>query len=547
MVHPASVKSVESQSIPAQAVGPPKALQSSEVKIEHVKKQATAIEAGSGHQAGQIFLKQQTERVENQANSIQVVPVQRNVQTDPKGSMTNFFKQSDGLATATKQLKKKGICYQYRKIGSCENGAGCRYEHIEKRANGLTQPQSQLHSAKNASIKPQVTFAQAVKVAPVVNQTLPFKHKAVQGLAKAAVQTPPGSPASSTICTISKISVAKQIRSTPPTTPASSSVTKSSKNLSTTKPSSPLSRPAPTEASWDPESLYYGQTTIPVESIDANVITAKLVAYGAEGQSGDSKSFPYLKDLPGEVRNKIWGFAAQCSVYKCVIRWKRSTTDHRNFQPGDGFLPVLPPPALLHVSRESRSYLLGYGHYKLAFGSEYAEPKAYFNFEKDIVFINTKGIDQLRPAIHLMKYEERHQIAHLALPLRDAYMNSDELCRILARLQGLQTCQLLVGDSRADQQYANHTNFRVRLQALMEEYWHKRVDNDPEKLRRGPPKIGFRTIDHRHARFYGIDDLKWYAGEDLNTWYLLRRGYGVREAMGSTFYDGPRTMVLPRR
>ncbi|KAH6671029.1 hypothetical protein B0J14DRAFT_427389, partial [Halenospora varia] len=89
--------------------------------------------------------------------------------------------------------------------------------------------------------------------------------------------------------------------------------------------------------------------------------------------------FTLFPHLPTEIRLQI---------YSHILPGPRQVPIHYKFSPQSatktvtsGFFPVLPPPTILHISSESRTFALE--HLTLAFGSHFNPPKVYFNFEQD--------------------------------------------------------------------------------------------------------------------------------------------------------------------
>ncbi|KUJ12468.1 uncharacterized protein LY89DRAFT_785822 [Mollisia scopiformis] len=477
--------------------------------------------------------------------------------------------QSDGLAVTNK--KKRGVCHQFTRSGTCKNGEECQFNHILKHgasvvSGGQQKPQPVI---ANAAVKKHISFAQAASkglrsVDNPPNSTMKPNDAANPMPSQHARSA---SAASSVSTTVTETSTTSSISSPASSVSslASTTVSKASNISTASVASSKVSYLEITPIkTWDvfaDGKWWAGKLKATTKAkffapyILANQVTAGLLhQYGLASKGkedvfnkGDHGVFHYFPHLPGELRNKIYGYIAVGTVNNVTIKCKESLTLDNIYQPGDGFKSMGAPPAMLHVSSEARSYLLGNGYYELAFGTLYAPARTYVNFAKDRVFINLDGHHQLRPAFGMMSRRDLLRIKLLALPCKHAYGDYQNFFRQLAKMSHLRKVDLLLGDSPDDAKYAQNMKYMSLWRHEMKSQWELRWATAPKVLDRGVPKIDYCLIDGVDARFYGIDDLKWFAGQDNNTLVFDRLGYRVRENMGSGWYEGPKTVRIPRR
>ncbi|TGJ81134.1 hypothetical protein E0Z10_g7623 [Xylaria hypoxylon] len=103
-------------------------------------------------------------------------------------------------------------------------------------------------------------------------------------------------------------------------------------------------------------------------------------------------SFPKFRELPAELRIKVWQFAmpgARTVIIKSPHTRKNVPTslDEALPQALDGEMTwqsTTRIPALLHVSAEARHEALK--HYSLALGVDKAQPRVYIDFNRDTIF-----------------------------------------------------------------------------------------------------------------------------------------------------------------
>lgn len=254
-----------------------------------------------------------------------------------------------------------------------------------------------------------------------------------------------------------------------------------------------------------------------------NTITPRVLAYGL-GDNAEKGVFHYFPNLPGELRNKIWGYAIDNTVNNVTVRWdwggenRAAEFAYRN---GDRLKSRTPPPTLLHVNREARSLMLADGGYELAFGTHYMsekDPKIYFNFATDRLFIHLEGVPQFRPLLGMMARKDILRLRHLALPLRYAFGNSMEVFRLVSRMSHLQTVDLVLGNSPEDLRYSRDTKFLKKCQKMLNFLWEYKWVNAPKVLDRGAPKIRYEVIGEVEARILNIHGLSWWHAETWSRW-----------------------------
>ncbi|TRX89531.1 hypothetical protein FHL15_009575 [Xylaria flabelliformis] len=112
-------------------------------------------------------------------------------------------------------------------------------------------------------------------------------------------------------------------------------------------------------------------------------------------------SFTKFRELPPELRIKIWEFAmpdARTIIVKSpYTRQKRLPASLDGVLPqvqdeGEAWQSPTQVPALLHVNAEARHEALK--HYSLSFGVGKGQPRVYVDFDRDTIFF---GVAELQP------------------------------------------------------------------------------------------------------------------------------------------------------
>jgi len=145
---------------------------------------------------------------------------------------------------------------------------------------------------------------------------------------------------------------------------------------------------------------------------------------GSDGLLKDLESFTCSPKLPADIRLQIWEVAHEprsVDIWVCTTQDKNRNEESRR-QAQYCFITSQPPPARLHVNRESRD--IGLQFYRLDFGTlgggsnPRCSPRIYVNFKNDIIcplgVYQTASRDDFcsRPIRHLAinVYEQRAYI-----------------------------------------------------------------------------------------------------------------------------------------
>lgn len=123
------------------------------------------------------------------------------------------------------------------------------------------------------------------------------------------------------------------------------------------------------------------------------------------------EKFSRFGELPTEIRLKIWLLAAEepRTVHlKCQKEAYSYGTGQRFF--AKSFTSTTPPPAVLHVCRESRSETLS--EYKLSFATPHTPGQVYIAYERDTVRFPSTTLGSLYP-------EELQSIRSMSLEVVD--------------------------------------------------------------------------------------------------------------------------------
>ncbi|CZR52393.1 uncharacterized protein PAC_02270 [Phialocephala subalpina] len=456
--------------------------------------------------------------------------------------ISNGSKQSGKPSRNSK--KKPGICHQFRDHGLCKFGEDCKYRHVQKQQTAFSgvvtihQPKQDA-PAKTDVNNPQLSWAQAASkgARPTVAAKPAFKTKSSPKPKSAP--TPAASantPAKTDIAlkpTAQLPLLVVKAKPAPPSSPSSTTFSlRSASNStvsSTASSASSLASSATLAHDWDPTTSYrawaVGKLRLTTQSkfltpyIVTGQITPQLLAYGV-GDSKKGDEFHYFSYLPGELRNKIWDLVLRDTTNNCIIKCSRNIGEDVVYQIGDGFEAVSPEPAILLVNQESRSFAIG--HYELTFGTNYDSAKVLFNYERDRLFINTEGSHQIAPIFKLMLKRDFRRIVRLALPLRDAYTNAEQIGQSVSSCFRLKSFELVAGNSKEDEPYNQDKRILRKVEEALEFYWVFRWG----KWGKSPPvpKVRVAVIDGVDAHFYGIDNLKWFAGQDTETFNWRRTG-----------------------
>ncbi|KAI1003090.1 hypothetical protein K3495_g5113 [Podosphaera aphanis] len=300
--------------------------------------------------------------------------------------------------------------------------------------------------------------------------------------------------------------------------------------------------------SWDPlrmqwvdnlkprnRKAYLRDVTVNVDGKNIQTVaynTEALLAALTKPEGDKEKKFKHFPNLPPEIRNQIWKYAkldcsSTCYVQLDVKQGTRSPLLMRDTFMGSfhdaidaKFTYHYDVPGLFGACRESRSIMTDmYGKPRIiAFDKYTGKPfpsghgSCRFNFEKDRLFLITRGLTtQLPECVEFMKYEERSQIRHLAIPLKDYFHEAWKVVEALLRFSNLQTLDLIVGDGKDDLDQIGDFDYSRALERSFRKHFSNCLPlahHRKEQILK-PPKVKIEFVNEVQARIWGIDCLKW--------------------------------------
>ncbi|CAD6500535.1 BgTH12-06245 [Blumeria graminis f. sp. triticale] len=237
--------------------------------------------------------------------------------------------------------------------------------------------------------------------------------------------------------------------------------------------------------------------------------------------------------LPAEIRNQVWECARQNCSSSCYVQLDVKQAPGGTYQKIRGKLELVPHPildakftylynipGLFGACRESRSIVNEfYGRPKLiAYNRETKKPypsgqgSCRLNYEHDRLFIITRGTTtQLPEFLDLMKREEQVRIKHIAIPLKDYFLEASKVVHNIARLTNLETLDLIIGDGKDDLRQIGSKDYGHRFEKSLRKY-HKIEDLQRKEKHRNRwliPKVKIEYVNEIQARIWGIDCLQW--------------------------------------
>ncbi|TQS35670.1 hypothetical protein Golomagni_03903 [Golovinomyces magnicellulatus] len=249
--------------------------------------------------------------------------------------------------------------------------------------------------------------------------------------------------------------------------------------------------------------------------------------------SSSKRSFGLFTSLPAEIRNQIWQFAKQDCASTCYVQL------HIKQEPGGrseiiNGKPELVPnpvsdakfsylydvPGLYGACRESRSFVKDlYGKPKMT-AIDINTHKPYpsgkgsciLNYNQDRLFFISRGsTTQLPELVQFLRHEERKQIKHLAIPLRDYFHEEETVVMTLVHFPNLQTIDLVIGDGKEDLErlgnfdYSHYLRRSLRKQYIIDD----RELHEKYRNQWSVPKVKIDHVNEVQAHLWGIDGLKW--------------------------------------
>jgi hypothetical protein len=243
----------------------------------------------------------------------------------------------------------------------------------------------------------------------------------------------------------------------------------------------------------------------------------KSVLFGSSDKASDKEVFQYFELLPAELRIQIWKYAMKNYVGKARVVWKWDDYHMGNYY-HSRLESKNPPPPFLHVNKETRS--LATGHYDLTFATMQSGPETFFNYEQDILFLQTAFASQILPMVKLFHDHERNLIQQLTVPLRDFIHNERGFIDAITRFRDLKCLKLAVADTREDEYWARNPRMAKKVTRAIEALWIRRHRNAPTTV--PLPTVEMMLLDGIVAKFYGIDGITWGGS--------VEREYGTVEA-----------------
>ncbi|KAI6715164.1 hypothetical protein JHW43_002282 [Diplocarpon mali] len=214
-------------------------------------------------------------------------------------------------------------------------------------------------------------------------------------------------------------------------------------------------------------------------------------------------SFPSFGLLPRELRDCIWDSAVVDAISeRRTVRVEFMTIENRPY-----VISRTSAPALLHTCKGSRA--LAMKHFNYAFRTPVPKPLGvYFNLTTDQLFINARGPEDFKWVCLCIAPEDRHQIKHLELPIKDYIRHAEKFIRRLCTFFPLiQTLTVTAGDSTLDQMCVRRGLARKLTGCIstFKERWMRRSGLGAESI----PKVRVATVSALLANKWGIDDLQY--------------------------------------
>ncbi|KAG4428037.1 hypothetical protein IFR05_016479 [Cadophora sp. M221] len=220
--------------------------------------------------------------------------------------------------------------------------------------------------------------------------------------------------------------------------------------------------------------------------------------------------FEYFPLLPGEIRNKIWGYAINNAVREGRnIRVQYHCEGYVGNQGyGEKVVCRTSPPPLLNVCHESHSLTRPF------YGPIFVDKDTYtvINFKHDVLFLHTTGTMQLYNMVRLMGDQDASRVRHLVVSLKeylgDRSRGKDYWGELMSMFCNLKSLKLMVGSGSQDIPFMK-SSYCQGAAFSISEYLKKRFGKDTTKK---APKVEFEVISALRAHAFNIDDLT-YMGE----------------------------------
>ncbi|KAI9048793.1 hypothetical protein LZ554_007624 [Drepanopeziza brunnea f. sp. 'monogermtubi'] len=236
-------------------------------------------------------------------------------------------------------------------------------------------------------------------------------------------------------------------------------------------------------------------------------IPYELLINKAQSDGEVGAVFEFFPILPGELRNKIWGYAA--------INQLKSERTIRIEILGDGFDGNIPrivnrsrPIALLNTSRDARAITMPF--YEQTFVTGVPNPNyIFFNHENDRVFVNTPRYIDFDLFICCLPLDERARIQHMAITVKELQRSKQQVRaggvvgKICDYFPGLKTLTMIAGDARIDGPYTRH----VTRHSVRAEFRRYQLGWDPS--RQNVPEVNGEMVPALLARRWDVDNLPY--------------------------------------
>ncbi|KAH6714098.1 hypothetical protein BKA61DRAFT_735636 [Leptodontidium sp. MPI-SDFR-AT-0119] len=230
--------------------------------------------------------------------------------------------------------------------------------------------------------------------------------------------------------------------------------------------------------------------------------------------------FKHFPLLPGELRNKIWGYAIKNAVKEGRnIRVQYHCEGYVGNQGyGEKVVCRTSPPALLNVCHESHSLTQPF------YGPIFVDKDTYtvINFEHDELFLHTTGPMQLYNMVRLMGDQDASRVRHLVVSLKeylgDRSQGKDYWGTLMSTFCNLKSLKLMVGSGFQDLPFMKKSYCQGAAFSISE-HLKERFGKDTTKK---APKVEFEVISALRAHAFNIDELT-YMGE--GGWGTGQRGW----------------------
>ncbi|EKD13928.1 hypothetical protein MBM_08129 [Drepanopeziza brunnea f. sp. 'multigermtubi' MB_m1] len=223
--------------------------------------------------------------------------------------------------------------------------------------------------------------------------------------------------------------------------------------------------------------------------------------------------FEFFPILPGELRNKIWGYAVINQ-----LKGDRTIRIEILYNGFDGNIPRTPrivnrsaPIPLLNTSRDARAIAMPF--YEKTFTTDVPNPNyILFNHENDRVFVNTPGNFDFVLFIRSLPLDQLPRIRHMAITVKELQRhkypsrnprNGGVVGLISDYFPGLKTLTMIAGDARIDGPYVR----KVTRHSVRAEFKRYQLGWDPSLQH--VPEVNGDLLPALLARRWGVDDLPW--------------------------------------